>query len=50
MLEQAAVLREPWLRARERVRAEIYQDSEDISRAVAGEIAALIRKRQEEGE
>ena len=46
---EGALLREPWLKARERVRTEIFADSDDISRVVAGEIAALIRRRQAEG-
>ncbi|EFN53574.1 hypothetical protein CHLNCDRAFT_6736, partial [Chlorella variabilis] len=36
-------------RARERLPTEIFLDSEDISRVVAAEIAALIRSRQAEG-
>lgn len=46
---ERAVLREGWLRARERLPTEIFLDSEDISRVVAAEIAALIRSRQAEG-
>ncbi|KAL4427134.1 hypothetical protein ABPG77_001138 [Micractinium sp. CCAP 211/92] len=43
------LLHEPWLRARERVRCEIFQESEDISKVVAGEIAGLIRLKQAKG-
>lgn len=46
---EGALLQEPWLKARERVRTEIFADSDDISRVVAAEIAALIRQRQAEG-
>ncbi len=44
-----SLLHEPWLRARERVRCEIFQESEDISKVVAGEIAGLIRLKQAKG-
>lgn len=46
---EGALLRDPWLKARELVHTEIFADSDDISRVVAAEIAALIRQRQAEG-
>ena len=47
---EGAILREGWLRARERLPCEVYEDAGDTSRVVAAEVAALIRARQREGE
>ena len=47
---EGATLREGWLRARERLRCEVFEDADDISRVVAAEMTALIRARQREGE
>lgn len=38
-----------WLRAKERIPTTVFEDSDDISRAVAGQIADLITQRQAEG-
>lgn len=46
---ERAILREDWMRAGERLTTEVFLDSEDISSAVAAEVAALVRRRQEEG-
>ncbi|GAB4813077.1 hypothetical protein N2152v2_000123 [Parachlorella kessleri] len=47
---EAAILKKPWLKARERAQVEIFQDSEDISTVVAKEIAGLIRDRATKGQ
>ncbi len=46
---EAAILKEPWLKARERVPVEIFQDADDISHVVAREIAELIKDRAAKG-
>lgn len=44
-----AILREGWMRAKERLLTKIFLGSEDISVAAAREVAALVRRRQAEG-
>jgi hypothetical protein len=46
---ESAILREDWMRAEEGLTTEVFLDSDDISSAVAAEVAALVRRRQGEG-